>query len=104
MKGMERRQNPRIDRCGDYYLSPDSKEAVPCVLKNISVTGACISASEQLKMNEVVDLHVCRTRDFLLRSLVVWENAGEYGLSFLLDTPESFSNISFIMNNELHTH
>lgn len=99
--GEERRESPRIDRCGDYFLLPATREEVPCVLKNISVTGACIFSSEPLKMDEVVVLHVCRSKDFSLKSQVVWEHCGEYGLSFLLDTAEDFNAISFIMNNEL---
>jgi hypothetical protein len=99
----ERRNNPRIEKCGDYFLYPKTREEVPCVLKNISVTGACIFPSRPLQMDQVVELHICRTRDLSLKSQVVWENSGEYGLSFLLDSPEDFNNISFIMNNELHS-
>ncbi|MGL4369130.1 MAG: hypothetical protein ACRCUT_05585, partial [Spirochaetota bacterium] len=54
-----------------------------------------------LKMDQIVELHICRNRDLPLRSQVVWIRSGEYGLSFMLDTPEAFSNISYIMNNEL---
>ena len=101
--GEERRTSPRIERCGDYFMLPATREEVPCVLKNISVTGACIFSSEPLQLNEVVVLHVCRAKDLSLKSQVVWEKCGEYGLSFLLDTPEDFNAISFIMNNE-HPH
>lgn len=101
--GEERRTSPRIEKCGDYFMLPATREEVPCVLKNISVTGACIFSSEPLQLNEMVVLHVCRAKDLSLKSQVVWEKCGEYGLSFLLDTPEDFSAISFIMNNE-HPH
>ena len=80
--GEERRTSPRIERCGDYFMLPATREEVPCVLKNISVTGACIFSSEPLQMNEVVVLHVCRAKDLSLKSQVVWEKCGEYGLSF----------------------
>lgn len=101
IKGTERRKSPRNEKCGDYFLAPHSKEAVPFVLRNISVTGACISSTAQLKINEIVELHICRAKDMSLKSLVVWGKNTEYGLSFLLDTPEEFSTISFIINNEL---
>ena len=102
VSAQERRKTPRLDRCGDYLLYPETRDAIPCELKNISVTGACIATGSQLKIDQIVELHICRNRDLPLRSQVVWIKTGEYGLSFLLDSPEAFSNISFIMNNEAH--
>jgi hypothetical protein len=98
----ERRSSPRIDRCGEYFVHPGRIQQEPCILKNISVTGACIVTDASLVMDQLVDLHICRSRDLSLKSQVVWIEGNEYGLSFLLDTPESFNTISFIMNNELH--
>jgi len=100
-KDIERRRSPRLDHCGDYFLYPGTRDAVPCELRNISVTGACITAESALRLDQIVELHICRTKDLPLRCQVVWVRAKEFGLSFMLDTPESFNNISYIMNNEI---
>jgi hypothetical protein len=97
----DRRKNPRIDHCGDYYIAPTTHERVTCLLQNISVTGACISSDILLKMGQEIELHVCRSRDLPLKAQVVWIKGQEYGVSFLLDTTEAFANISYIINNEI---
>jgi hypothetical protein len=97
----DRRKYPRIDHCGDYYIAQDIRQKVICELRNISVTGACIISDVVLKQDEFIELHVCRSRDIPLRAQVVWIRDNEYGISFLLDTKESFDNISYIMNNEI---
>ena len=101
-KTSERRQNQRVEKCGDYLIYPEKKKQYPCVLKNISVTGACVLSDLVLSLDQIIELHICRDRDLALRSQVVWIRNSEYGLSFMLDTPESFKTISFIINNEIH--
>jgi hypothetical protein len=101
-RASERRINDRRECYDDYLIHPDKKEQYPCVLKNISVTGACVISDLEMSIDQIIELHICRNRDLTLRSQVVWIKKSEYGLSFMLDTPESFNTISFIINNEIH--
>jgi hypothetical protein len=96
----DRRRSPRIEECSDYLFSPATGRADSFVLKNISATGACIETDMTLAVDQILDLHICRNRDLELKSQVVWIKGREYGLSFMLDTEESFSAISFIMNTK----
>jgi hypothetical protein len=102
-KTNERRNSPRTHECSDYFLMPGTERAEPFILKNISVTGACIVTDIPLTVHQILDVHICRNRDLKLRSQVVWIKGNEYGLSFMLDTEESFKAISFIMNNSTGT-
>lgn len=99
-KIQDRRVSPRSHDCSDYLLMPGTGHTEPFILKNISVTGACIVTDVSLSVNQILNLHICRNRDLELRSQVVWIKGKEYGLSFMLDTEESFNAISFIMNNK----
>lgn len=102
-KNSERRQHKRIIHCGDYYVASGRTGKVTCELRNISPTGACILSNARLNKGQEIELHICRNKDLPLRAQVVWINEKEYGVSFLLDTVESFDNISYIINNEIIT-
>ncbi len=98
----ERRKSERFDIGRDYYYYPTNREKMrACTLLNISATGACIVSQEPLKNEAVIFLHIASSRDIVLKSRVVWQHEGQYGLQFFLDTGEDFENISFILNNEL---
>jgi hypothetical protein len=95
----DRRLHTRIDHCGDYYIATGKIGKVGCELRNISPTGACIISGIGLNKGQEIELHICRNKDIPLRAQVVWIKDKEYGVSFLLDTAESFNNISYIINN-----
>jgi len=96
----ERRKSNRIAVDRDYYLIPgDGKTRHRCTVKNISVTGACISSTRLLAAKDIIYLHITGPRDSVVKSEVVWNSGGMYGILFLLDTPSDFDTISFIMNN-----
>ncbi|MBP7583648.1 MAG: PilZ domain-containing protein [Spirochaetes bacterium] len=96
----ERRKSNRIAVDRDYYLIPgDEKTRHRCTVKNISVTGACITSTRLLAPEDIIYLHITGPRDSVVKSEVVWNSGGMYGILFLLDTPSDFDTISFIMNN-----
>jgi hypothetical protein len=96
----ERRQHDRVDVEQNYFCLPDNmKRKIRCNLKNISVTGACISSRKMLNKDDVVLLHVKGLRNSYLKSRVVWKIEDNYGLLFFLETSQDFSSISFIINN-----
>lgn len=96
----ERRKSNRLAVNRDYYIIPgDGNMRHRCTVKNISVTGACISSARLLAEKDVIHLHITGPRDSVFRSEVVWKREGEYGILFLLDTPSDFDTISYIMNN-----
>ncbi|MCP4134969.1 MAG: PilZ domain-containing protein [bacterium] len=100
MKADERRRDERVDLNKDYYYLPgDSNHEHECVVKNISITGACITAHDKLNADEILFLNIRASKEIVLKAKVVWRTDAEYGLLFLLDTSEEFENISFIMNN-----
>jgi len=96
----ERRKSPRITLQGDYYWRPDKPEKkLEYVLRNVSITGACIWTGENLKNDEIILLHFGGAREIVLKSRVVWGSKNNYGLLFFLETSREFEDISFIMNN-----
>ncbi|HRX16252.1 MAG TPA: PilZ domain-containing protein [Spirochaetota bacterium] len=100
MLNKERRAGDRHDCNGDYFFSPDSRnQKYSCLLKNVSVTGACILTEFPLKNDDQITLHVCLGKDIELKSSVVWKKNDLYGLLFELETPEAFDNISYLINN-----
>ena len=100
MEKRDKRQNGRIECSGEYlYSTHTAGNRVECSLKNISVTGACISTGALLDNQEKVILHICRGKDMSFSGKVVWRNKDTYGISFDMDSEEEFSDISFIMNN-----
>lgn len=98
----DRRINERIECYDDYFFSPKEKGVkVNCLLKNISVTGACIKTTYPIETNDFLTLHLCREKDIALHAKVVWKDNDMFGLSFLLDTQEEFKNISYVINNRI---
>lgn len=96
----ERRGGSRSYCDEDYFFSSNNRDSkIQCRLKNISPTGACILTEHPIRVDETIVLHLCRDRDVPLDSKVVWKEGDEYGLLFLLDSIESFENISYIINN-----
>ncbi|MCU0821773.1 MAG: PilZ domain-containing protein [Spirochaetes bacterium] len=97
--GAERRQNERFDISGDYFYYQGSEaEKINCRLNNISATGACIDSDENIKINDVIYLHIRGTKNIEIKSKAVWKIDNQYGLMFLLDSSREFENISYIMN------
>ena len=98
--GEDRRRSRRVPgESGFYRMSPDARRKMRCSLKNISVTGACIVSRGRLAAGEVISLYLESGAGRALKSRVVWEIAGEYGVEFLLDSNEEFETISRIINN-----
>ncbi len=96
----ERRKNPRTPGRGDFYsLSSDARRTVRCLLKNISVTGACIVSDGPLDAGDIIALYLESGAGRALKSRVVWRVAGEYGVEFLLESVEEFETISRVINN-----
>ncbi len=96
----ERRGGERVSCQGDYIAyGKSSRKKIDCELKNISVTGACVETAHPLKEKETIVLHLCKGGDITLSARVVWRQNNKYGLVFLLDTPEEFEHISYVMNN-----
>lgn len=96
----DRRKDERIICNYDYIHTARSLNAdFECKLKNISITGACIMTDAPLLLNESIVLHICRDKDIPMNGKIVWEKDGTFGISFNLDSSESFENISYIMNN-----
>lgn len=96
----ERRRSNRLAVDRDYYIIPGSgSRRHRCTVKNISVTGACISSIKLLEKGNIIYLHITGPRDSLFKSEVVWSREGVYGILFHLDAAADFDNISFIMNN-----
>lgn len=97
---MERRINRRFSlKDNYYYVKEKSRKKIPCLLENISITGACIISESPLTANDIIMLHFPMPREINIKSQIVWEKTTEYGLLFVLDTSEDFENISYIMNN-----
>lgn len=95
----DRRKHIRACHERDYCVILGKNETITCDLKNISATGACVIPNALLRQGERVELHICRNVDLAMNAEVVWVREDECGLSFILDTSESFQTISFIMNN-----
>lgn len=96
----DRRRKERVACAENYFFSPKEKGVkVQCQLKNLSVTGACITTDYPVETDEHLTLHLCRDKDIPLHAKVVWQDKHDYGLLFLLDTQQEFENISYIMNN-----
>jgi hypothetical protein len=96
----ERRIKERHDCTGDYFFSADrADKRHSCVLKNISVTGACIETVHAIETDDIITVHICNNRGVELDGKVVWKKSNSYGLLFLLETPEAFDNISYLINN-----
>jgi hypothetical protein len=96
---VEKRKNSRINTSDDYFYYPTEKNRkINCKLNNISVTGACITSSENIKKEEIIFLHVRGTDDKVLKSKTVWKINNQYGLQFLLDSSSEFEKISYVMN------
>ena len=100
----ERRKSKRVDISVDYYYYPENKRRkIKCILKNISVTGACIISEENINVckDNILFLHIRSTKGIELKSKAVWKIDNQYGLLFLLDTSRELENISYIMNYEI---
>lgn len=98
----ERRKGKRIGLTGDYFFTPDNREIrMICAVKNLSVTGACISSVHELAHGQVIYIHIRGKKDIILKAKVAWKLDTQYGLSFLLETSQDFTNISYIVNYEL---
>lgn len=96
---IEKRKSKRIKISEDYFYYPREKnKKINCKLNNISVTGACITSTENIKREEIIFLHIRGANDKLLKSKTVWKIDNQYGLQFLLDTNKEFEKISYIMN------
>jgi hypothetical protein len=96
---VEKRKNTRLNISDDYFYYPAEKgKKINCKLNNISITGACITSSENIKKEEIIFLHVRGADDKLLKSKAVWKISDQYGLQFLLDSGIEFEKISYIMN------
>ena len=96
----EKRKNKRVVISEEYFYYPREKnKKIKCKLKNISITGACITSKENIKNEEIIFLHIHGTEDMSLKSKAVWKIKDQYGLQFLLDTTSEFEKISYIMNN-----
>jgi hypothetical protein len=95
---IEKRENKRVTISDDYFFYPkDKKKKINCKLNNISVTGACITSSENISNEEIIFLHI-RGDEKALKSKTVWKIKNQYGLQFLLDSNSEFETISNIMN------
>ena len=98
----ERRENERISLSRDYFFFPGKeKKKIECMLKNVSITGACIFSKVNIKKDDIIYLHIRGSKEIVLKSKVVWKIGDQYGLLFILDTSQDFDNISYIMNFEL---
>lgn len=96
----EKRKNKRISISEEYFYYPkEENKKINCRLKNISITGACITSDEKINTDEIIYLHIRGTNDIALKSKTVWKIDNQYGLQFLLDTSSEFEKISYIMNN-----
>ena len=95
----ERRKTKRLDLSGDYfYYFGNKKVIIDCNLKNISVTGACITSNRTINKDDIIFLHVRGADNMVLKSKAVWKIDNQYGLLFLLDSSHEFDKISYIMN------
>ena len=79
-KTSERRQNQRVEKCGDYLIYPEKKKQYPCVLKNISANGAHIVVSYfPEEIPNVFRLQIDRVRP---KCRVCWRTGNEFGVEF----------------------
>ncbi len=95
----DRRTSRRIDVIGDYfYYQGNNENKIKCKLNNISATGACIDSDENIKIDDIIFLHIRGTKNISIKSKAVWKIENQYGLLFLLDNSKEFDNISYILN------
>ena len=97
---LNKRQSERIEIFRSYFfICKKENNKHNCFVKNISITGACITSPKKIASKDMIYLHLVSEKDTVLKAEVAWNIDSEYGIRFLLEDNIDFEKISFVMNN-----